>query len=85
MLGYSQDLRRVDTYLSPRGYRILTQTHRLPETIIENLVNRFGSLQMVMRAPKEDLCEVDGVGEVLAERIRSGLNLLQNQLALDRR
>ncbi len=85
LLGYSQDLRRVDTYLSPRGHRILTQTHRLPEQIIENLVQRFGSLQMIMRAPKEDLCEVEGVGEVLAERIRSGLNLLQNQLALDRR
>lgn len=85
LLGYSQDLRRVDTYLSPRGYRILTQTHRLGDQIIENLVQRFGSLQMIMRAPKEDLCEVDGVGEVLAERIRSGLNLLQNQLALDRR
>ena len=38
-----------------------------------------------MRAPKEDLVEVDGVGEVLAERIRVGLNLLQNQLALERR
>lgn len=85
ILGYSHNLRRVDTYLSPRGYRILTQTHRLPEPIIASLVERFGTLQMIMRAPKEELCEVDGVGEVLAERIRSGLNLLQNQLALDRR
>ena len=29
-LGYGPNLRTVDTYLSPRGYRILTITHRLP-------------------------------------------------------
>ncbi|MFP6583438.1 MAG: DNA integrity scanning diadenylate cyclase DisA [Candidatus Hydrogenedentota bacterium] len=85
LLGYSQNLRSVDTYLSSRGYRVLTQTNRLTKQIIENLVERFGTLQQIMRAPKEDLVEVDGVGEVLAERIRVGLNLLQNQLALERR
>ena len=85
LLGYSTNLRSIDTYLSPRGYRVLTQTHRLTHQIIENLVVRFGTLQQIMRAPKDDLVEVDGVGEVLAERVRVGLNLLQNQLALDRR
>lgn len=85
LLGYSPNLRTVDTYLSSRGYRVLTQTNRLTKQIIENLVDRFGTLQQIMRAPKEDLVEVDGVGEVLAERIRVGLNLLQNQLALERR
>jgi len=85
LMGYSQNLRSVDTYLSSRGYRILTQTHRLTSQIIDNLVDRFGTLQQVHRAPKEDLVEVDGVGEVLAERIRVGLNLLQNQLVMERR
>lgn len=85
ILGYGPNPRTVDTYLSSRGYRILAQTHRLVPQIIDNLVNRFGSLQQILRAPKEDLVQVDGVGEVLAERIRSGLHLLQNQLALERR
>ncbi|MCC6488088.1 MAG: DNA integrity scanning protein DisA [Candidatus Hydrogenedentes bacterium] len=83
-LGYGANLKSIDTYLSPRGYRILTQTHRLTPQIIENLVLRFGSLQAIMRAPKEELCEVDGIGEVLAERVRLSLNSLRNQLALDR-
>ncbi len=83
-LGYGPNLRSIDTYLSPRGYRILTQTHRLTSQIVENLVMRFGSLQQIMRAPKEELCEVDGVGEVLAERVRMSLNTLREQLALDR-
>jgi diadenylate cyclase len=82
-IGFGANLRSVDTYLSPRGYRILTQTHRLTPQLIDNLVDQFGSLQAIVRAPKDELCEVEGVGEVLAERIRSGLNLLRSQLALD--
>ncbi len=85
LLGYGPNPRTVDTYLTSRGYRILTQTQRLTPQLIDDLVTRFGSLQQILRAPKEDLVEVDGVGEVLAERIRSGLHLLQNQLALERR
>ena len=85
LLGYSSNLRSVDSYLSTRGYRVLTQTNRLTPQIIENLVDSFGTLQQIIRAPKADLVEVDGVGEVLAERVRVGLNLLQNQLALERR
>ncbi|GMU93465.1 MAG: DNA integrity scanning protein DisA [Candidatus Hydrogenedentota bacterium] len=83
-LGYGANLKSIDTYLSPRGYRILTQTRRLTPQIIENLVQKFGSLQAIMRASKEELCTVDGVGEVLAERIRLSLNSLRSQLALDR-
>jgi len=84
-LGYGTNLRSIDTYLTPRGYRVLTATHRLPHTIIESLVTRFGNLQAIIRAPKDELCEVDGIGEVLAERVRVSLNLLRNQLALDER
>ncbi|MDQ1257399.1 MAG: integrity scanning protein DisA [Candidatus Hydrogenedentes bacterium] len=84
-LGYGPNLRSVDTYLTPRGYRLLTITHRLTPQIIENLVQKFGSLQQIMRAPKEDLVDVEGVGEVLAERVRVSLNLQRNQLALDLR
>ena len=84
-LGYGTNIRSVDTYLSPRGYRVLAQTNRLSEQVIENLIERYATLQQIMRAPKEDLVQVDGVGEVLAERVRVGLNLLQNQLALSRR
>lgn len=85
LLGYSPNLRSVDSYLSTRGYRVLTQTNRLTPQIVENLVDNFGTLQQIIRAPKVDLVEVEGVGEVLAERVRVGLNLLQNQLALERR
>lgn len=85
ILGYGTNLRTIDTYLSPRGYRALAQTHRLSDGIIENLVDQFSTLQQILRAPKDELVEVDGVGEVLAERVRVGLNLLHNQLSVERR
>lgn len=85
ILGYGPNLRAVDTYLSPRGYRVLTSTHRLSPQIIENLVERFGSLQQIVRAPKDELVAVEGVGEVLAERVRVSLNLLRNQVVLEDR
>jgi len=81
-LGYGPNPRSIDNYLSPRGYRVLTATHRLSSQIIDNLVKRFGSLQQVIRAPKDELVAVDGVGEILAERVRVSLNLLRNQLSL---
>lgn len=84
-LGYGPNVRSIDTYLTPRGYRVLTATNRLPAQIIENLVLRFGSLQQILRAPKDELCEVEGVGEVLAERVRVSLNLLRNQLNMEDR
>lgn len=84
-LGFGPNLRSVDTYLTPRGYRVLTSTHRLPANIIDNLVDRFNSLQQIIRSPKDELCEVEGIGEVLAERVRVSLNLLRNQLAMDDR
>jgi len=84
-MGYSTNLRSVDTYLTPRGYRVLASTHRLPAQIVEALVERFGSLPQIIRAPKDELCTVEGVGEVLAERVRVSLNLLRQQLALDDR
>lgn len=84
-LGYGSSLRSVTTYLSPRGYRVLTSTHRLPPQIIENLVQKFTTLTQIVQAPKEDLDEVEGVGDVLAERIRVSLDLLRNRLALTER
>ncbi|MBI5092252.1 MAG: DNA integrity scanning protein DisA [Candidatus Hydrogenedentes bacterium] len=84
-LGFGQNLRSVDTYLTPRGYRMLTLTHRLTPQLIENLVQKFATLQQIIRAPKDELVTVDGVGEVLAERVRVSLDLLRSQLALDRR
>ncbi|MEX2659294.1 MAG: DNA integrity scanning diadenylate cyclase DisA, partial [Acidimicrobiales bacterium] len=40
----------LDTSLSPRGYRLLSKVPRLPEPVIDDIVERFGNLQKVLRA-----------------------------------
>ena len=80
-LGYGMNLRSVDSYMTPRGYHILHAINRLPSPIIDNLVKQFGSLKEIIAAKKDKLVEVEGVGEVLAERIRSGISLLASQIS----
>ena len=38
--------------------------------IAHALINRFGTLENVLRAPKEELCKVDGVGEYAASLLK---------------
>ncbi len=78
-LGYGANIRTAD-FPMPRGYRILSQTHRLSNQVIDNLVRRFGNLQNIVRASHEELVSVKGVGDILAERLRAGLTLLQSQV-----
>ncbi|MBI1843077.1 MAG: DNA integrity scanning protein DisA, partial [Actinobacteria bacterium] len=70
--------------LSPRGYRLLSKVPRLPEAVIDAIVERFGHLQKIMRATVSDLDEVKDVGEVRARAIKEGLSRLAEASILDR-
>lgn len=74
----------LDVDLEPRGFRLLSKIPRLPEEIVERIVERFGSLQKIMRATPDDLEEVGGVGEVRAKAIKEGLSRLAEVSILDR-
>jgi len=50
LLGYSEFSENMDMAIKSRGYRILSKIHRLPATIIENLVNYFASFQEILEA-----------------------------------
>lgn len=84
-LGYGLNISAVDEYLVPRGYRILSKTHRVPRSVIENLVNTFTNLRSIIQAPREKLVAVEGMGDVRAEKLKEGLKLLRNQLIFDLR
>ncbi|WP_083453846.1 DNA integrity scanning diadenylate cyclase DisA [Syntrophomonas palmitatica] len=73
----------LDQQVSPRGYRMLQKLPRIPVTIIDNLVERFGLLIHIMRATIEELDEVEGIGEVRARSIKNGLRRMQEQLMLE--
>jgi diadenylate cyclase len=74
----------LDVSLQPRGYRLLAKVPRLPETVIDRIVERFGNLQKIMRATIDDLDDVEGVGEARARAIKEGLSRLAETSILDR-
>lgn len=74
----------LDGSLSPRGYRLLARIPRLPEAVVEAIVERFGSLQKILRASTEELDEVEGVGATRARAVKDGLSRLTEASILDR-
>ncbi len=74
----------LDVSLQPRGHRLLSKIPRLPETVIDRIVERFGNLQKIMRATIDDLDDVEGVGEARARAIKDGLSRLAETSILDR-
>jgi diadenylate cyclase len=84
LLHLPSDLASLDSSVSPRGYRFLSKVPRIPESVVENLVVHFGSLQKVMRAAVAELDDVAGVGHVRAKAVKEGLSRLAETSILDR-
>ncbi|MGN6379598.1 MAG: DNA integrity scanning diadenylate cyclase DisA [Gaiellales bacterium] len=84
VLGYPRTVNPMDHAVSPRGYRVLHNIPRLPDAVIDRVVEHFGTLEAFVRASMTDLEEVDGVGSVRAREIREGLRRLQEQNLVDR-
>lgn len=74
----------LDSPLAPRGYRLLARIPRLPSTVVERLIEHFGSLQKLLAASMEDLQAVDGVGDLRARGVREGLSRLAESSILER-
>ncbi len=74
----------LDLGLEPRGYRLLSRIPRIPEQVIDRIVDHFGALSKIMRATIDDLDDVEGVGENRARAIKEGLSRLAEASLLDR-
>jgi len=84
VLHLPADAGELDMSLQPRGYRLLSKIPRLPDAVIERIVQRFGNLQKIMRATIDDLDDVEGVGSTRARAIKDGLSRLAETSILDR-
>ncbi len=82
-LGYA-GADALDAAVSPRGYRLLAKVPRLPNLVIERLVEHFGNLQKLLAASIDDLQAVEGVGESRARTVREGLSRLAESSILER-
>ena len=74
----------LDSSLQPRGYRLLSKIPRLPDAVVERIVQRFTNLQKILRATTADLDDVEGVGSSRARSIKDGLARLAETSILDR-
>jgi diadenylate cyclase len=69
----------LDAVVAPRGYRLLAQVPQLPPAVVERVVERFGSLKVVLAVGVEDLEEAEGVGAAGARQLREGLKRLAEE------
>jgi len=74
----------LDVTIAPHGFRLLSKLPRLPEPVIDRIVDHFGGLQKILRATISDLTEVEGVGEARAQAVKDGLSRLAETSILDR-
>lgn len=81
ILGYESDstTELLDRNVSPRGYRVLNKIPKMPSSVIEKIIESFGTLQMVCNATVTQLDDVDGIGERRAKIINQSLRRLQEQ------
>lgn len=84
LLGYPHSTLLADEAIASRGYRILSKIPRLPVSVMNNLVEKFGKLSFILMATAEDLDAVEGIGEIRARTIRDGLKRIQEQVFIDR-
>ena len=73
----------LDTPVSPRGHRLLARIPRLPESVADKVVARFGSMRRILDATHDELQAVDGVGEARATSILEGFRRLVDSGGID--
>jgi diadenylate cyclase len=70
----------LDDPADPRGYRILSQVGRLPDSVRDDIVRHFGSVSRLLRARVEELLSVEGVGETRAGQLRAYFDRLLDKV-----
>ncbi|HHX94435.1 MAG TPA: DNA integrity scanning protein DisA [Clostridia bacterium] len=84
MMGYGSNAASLDREVTPRGYRLVAKTVRMPCHVVESVVDEFGSLPEIMKREIEELIEVEGIGEIRAKAIKDGFRKLREELIYDR-
>lgn len=84
VLDLPEDLAGLDTNMQARGYRLLSKVPRIPEAVIDRIVDQFGNLQKLLNATIDELDDVEGVGAARARSIKESLSRLAETSILDR-
>ena len=69
VLGYKVEVDLKEFSVQPRGFRIISEVRRLPQTVITNLVDKFGTLKNILDANVDDLSGIPGMGRIRAKSL----------------
>ena len=68
----------LDDPADPRGYRLLSQVGRLPDSVRDDIIRHFGSASSLLDARVDELLSVEGVGETRAGQLRAYFDRLRD-------
>lgn len=73
----------LETEVVARGYRTVSRlAARMPEQVVENLIQSFGSLSKLLKASVDELDEVEGIGKSRAVTLFEGLKRIKDQVSV---
>lgn len=72
-LGFSD----LDDPAEARGHRLLSQAGRLPDSVRDDIVRYFGSVNRLMKASEAQLIDVEGVGDTRAKQLLNFFHRLE--------
>jgi diadenylate cyclase len=72
-LGFSD----LDDPADARGHRLLSLVGRLPDSVREDIVRYFGTVNKLLRASEPQLIDVEGVGDTRAKQLLSFFHRLE--------
>jgi diadenylate cyclase len=84
-LGYFSEVDVLDAPVFTRGYRILSKVKRIPDYVIENVIDHFEDFHSILNADMDQLDEVEGVGAVRARNIIEGLRRIKELYSFERK
>jgi diadenylate cyclase len=74
----------LDATLEPRGYRLLAKLPRIPDSVVDKVVEEFGSLSRILRTTPAELEAVEGLTPARAQAVKEGLGRLAESSILER-
>jgi diadenylate cyclase len=83
-LGLGASPSVLDLGVEARGYRLLHRLPRLSNAIVDRIVDRFGTLPLIMQASLAELEQVGGVGSAKARSVQDGLARIIEASILER-
>jgi diadenylate cyclase len=83
-LGLGASPAVLDLGVEARGYRLLHRLPRLSNAIVDRIVDRFGTLPLIMQASLAELEQVGGVGIAKARSVQDGLARIIEASILER-